>query len=80
MNFAVSTCLINQVDGFVGQEAVADVAGTGLYGILNHSRFIGYVVILLIFFLQSFYDADSLVDAGLLNVDLLETAYHSFAA
>ena len=80
MNFAVSTGLINQVDCLVGQEAVADVAGTGLYGILNHSRFIGYVVILLIFFLQSFYDADSLVDAGLLNVDLLETAYHSFAA
>ena len=80
MNFAVSTGLINQVDGLVGQEAVADVAGTGLYGILNHSRFIGHVVILLIFFLQSFYDADSLVDAGLLNVDLLETAYHSFAA
>ena len=80
MNFAVSTGLINQVDGLVGQEAVADVAGTGLYGILNYSRLIGHVVILLIFFLQSFYDADSLVDAWLLNVDLLETAYHSFAA
>ena len=79
MNFAVSTGLINQVDSLVGQEAVADVAGTGFYSILNYSRFIGHVVVLLIFFFQSFYDADSLVDAGLLNVDLLETAYHSFA-
>ena len=49
MNFAVSTGLINQVDCLVRQEAVADVAGTGLYSILNYSRFIGYVVILLIF-------------------------------
>ena len=80
MDFPVGSGLVNQVDGLVGQETVADVAGARLDSIFNDSRLIGHVVIRFVFFLQPFHDADGFVDAGLLDVNLLEATYHSLAA
>ncbi len=67
--------LVHQVDGFVGQEAVGDIAigehGSGNQrAILDAHTMMGFVA-----FLQAAQDADGILDRGLLDHDGLETAF-----
>ncbi len=60
MHLQISTRLIHQVDGLVGQTAVADVFGAGTDGIFQGVLAIGYVVELIVLILQALQYLDSL--------------------
>ena len=79
MQFAVGTGLVDEVDGLVGQEAVADVLGRSLYRIAQHALGILHAMELLVLGLQTFEDADGLFDRRFGDVDLLESTHHTLA-
>ncbi len=64
MYFPVSSCFVHQVDGFVGQETVADVAGACLYGVGDDVGLVGYAVVGFVFLFQAFYDMYGFFNAG----------------
>ena len=57
--------LVNQVDGLVGQEAVVDVLGAGLYGKVDGLVVVFHIVELLVSGLQLPQDMLRLVDGRL---------------
>ena len=77
LHFRCGTCLVDEVDGLVGQETVVDVFGAGLYGKRDGLVVIFHAVELLIVGLQLLQDVLRLVDGGLRDVNLLETAYQT---
>ena len=79
VHFSVSTRLVNEVNGFVRQEAVVDKAGTGLHGISHDALIVSHSMEFLIPFLQSLYNGRSLFHARFGNVNLLEAAHQSLA-
>ena len=80
MDFAPGSRFIHQVDGFVGQEAVVDIAGTCFYCIRDDVGLIGHTVECFIFCFQTLYDVDGFFNTRFEYVYLLETAYQSSAA
>ena len=78
--FPVSSCFVHQVDGFVGQETVADVAGACLYGIGDDVGLVGDAVVGFVFLFQAFYDMYGFFNVRFQYVYLLEAAYQSLAA
>ncbi len=70
--------LVDEVDGFVGEETIADVAvaqlGSGNEGVILDT----HLVMHLIAFLQTTQDADGVLHAGLVDKHTLETAFEGF--
>ena len=70
-------CFVDEVDGLVGQLAVADVAvaelGGGDYGAIGHA----HAVMDFVAFLETAQDGDGILDGGFANEDGLEAAFES---
>ena len=66
--------LVEHVDGFVGQEAVVDVAVRQLRGGVDGRFGVAHLVVLLVARLQATQDAAGVVHRRLVDVDLLEAA------
>ena len=80
MSLAIGSCLVDEVDGLVGQEAVADVACRLAHGKLHSTRGELHSVELLVARTQSFEYAHGVIDRGFGNVDLLESAHQRLLA
>ena len=75
MRLAVGTCLVDEVDGFVGQEAVAYVLGSAAHGKLNDAHSVLHAVELLVARAQTLHDAYCVVYRRLGDVYLLKAAH-----
>ena len=75
-----STGLVDEVDGLVGQEAVADVLGALANGILDDLVAVSNLMELLVALPQTFENLDGLIDRGFGDVYLLEAAHDALAA
>ena len=80
MGLAIGSCLVDEVDCLVGQEAVADVAGSLAHGKLHGTRGELHSVELLVARTQSFQYAHGVVDRRFGNVNLLEAAHQRLLA
>ena len=69
------TSLVDEVDGLVWQESVADEACTLTNGIVDDRLRIAHTMKILVFLAQAQKDLNSLIDTWLSDVDLLETAH-----
>ena len=79
MHLKIGAGLIHEVDGLVGQEAVADVLVAGPHRIFEGVLAIGDAMIDIVLMLQPLENLDGFVDGRLLDVDLLETAHDALA-
>ena len=73
MDARTSTRFIQNVNGFIRQEAILNIPVRKQYRRVNCSFGIVYVVVLLITILQTVNDTDGIIRAWLANVDRLET-------
>ena len=80
MRLAIGSCLVDEVDGFVGQEAVADVAGCLAHGKLHCTRGKLHSMELLVARTQSFEYAHGVFDRRFGNVYLLKSAHQRLLA
>ena len=79
MHLAVGGGFVDEVDGFVGESAVVDVAIGAAHGVFDDAFGKGDVVKRFVACAQSFEDEAGLFDRGLGHVDGLETAHECAA-
>ena len=72
MNLTIGTCLVNKVDGLVGEKTLIDIFRTCLHGIGNGFLLVLHMMEGLKLLLQTLNDTDGLFDGWLLNIYLLE--------
>ena len=79
VHFAISGGFVDEVNGFVGESAVVDVAIGTAHGVLDDALGKGDVVKRFVARAQAFEDEASFLDGGFGHVDGLETAHEGTA-
>ena len=74
VEFEISAGFVDEVDGFIGQRAIVDIAGACLYGIFYGIVGVSHAVKALKSTFQASENVNSLVDRRLGDVDLLKIA------
>ena len=77
VHLAIGACLVDQVDGLIGQETLVDILRAGGNGKLQSLIRIVHAMKLLIALLQLFQDLEGLLRRGLCDVDLLEASHQT---
>ena len=74
------TCLVNQVDGLVGQKTVVDVLVAGVDGKVESRLIVAYAVERLVLAAQLAQNMLGFLRSRLWYIDLLETTHKSLGA